>query len=559
MDRAKYTIGLDFGTLSARALLVRTCDGLELGSTTFDYPHGVMDEFLTTSHGQVKLPHDFALQHPQDYLDAVSHVIPALLEKCHVPACDVIGVGVDFTTCTLIPAYANGTPLCFDEKWSDNPHAYVKLWKHHAACNYADRITEIAQRRGEAWLTKYGGKVSSEWMFPKIWEILDQAPALYDAADMFIDAGDWMVMQLTGNVTRNTCVAGYKAFFTEEGYPTSDFFAALDPRMKKVVSDKLYGKICKVGELAGRITESAARLTGLHPGIAVSAAVSDAHVAAPALKITRAGQMFLIMGTSNCHMLVAGQGEGIPGVCGVVRDGLIPGFYGYEAGQTCAGDHFAWFARTLAPSEYKMEAEKRGISLLTLLTEKAARLKPGESGILALDWWNGNRSVLTDFDLSGLFLGMNLNTKAEDLFRALIEATAYGTRMIIENYRKHGIAVNECCAAGGIAVKNPFMMQLYADVTGLDIQIAGSSECSSLGSAIFAAYAAGSENGGYDSLAKASEAMGKLSNTVYHPIPENRTVYDNLYEEYAALHDYFGRGGNDIMKRLRKIKAKAVR
>lgn len=555
MDRATYTIGLDFGTLSARALLVRTSDGCEIGTTVFDYPHAVMDETLITPAGSVKLPPDFALQHPQDYFDAAEHIISELLEICGVSPDDVIGIGIDFTTCTLIPTDEAGTPLCFDERFCENPHAYVKLWKHHAAEPYANRITETAERRGEAWLSKYGGRVSSEWMIPKVWEILDRAPDVFDAAAYLVDAGDWLVWQLTGNLTRNSCIAGYKALYTNGAYPSPDFLAELDPRLRNIFSEKLAGPVCPVGSLAGRVNESAAKRFGLRPGIAVTAAVSDAHVTAPALKVTAPGQMAVVMGTSSVHMLVSELDSPVPGICGVVRDGLIPGYYGYEAGQTCVGDHFAWFADALSPADYKAEANEHGMSPIALLTEKAARQKPGQSGILALDWWNGNRSVLADFDLSGLFIGMNLNTKAEDLFRALVEATAYGTRMIIENFRKHGISVDDYRAAGGIAVKNPFVMQIYADVTGMDIRIAGSAQSPSLGSAIFAAHAAGSEAGGYDSLDDAVNAMGKLSDKVYHPIPENQAVYDKLYAEYVLLHDYFGRGENDVMKRLRKIRA----
>ncbi len=555
MERATYTIGLDFGTLSARALLVRTSDGAEIGTTVFDYPHAVMDETLITPHGSVKLPPDFALQNPRDYFDALEHIIPELLETCRVSPENVIGIGVDFTTCTLIPTDETGTPLCFDDRFADNPHAYVKLWKHHAAEDYANRITETARERGEEWLAKYGGRVSSEWMLPKVWETLDKAPEVYNTAVYFVDAGDWIVWQLTGNLTRNSCIVGYKALYTNDAYPSPDFLAALDPRLEHIFSDKLSGPVCPVGSRAGRVTERAAEWLGLHPGTAVAAGVSDAHVTAPALKVTAPGQMAIVMGTSSVHMLVSDRDDPVPGICGVVKDGLIPGYYGYEAGQTCVGDHFAWFANALSPADYKAEAESRGMSPIALLTEKAAQQKPGQSGILALDWWNGNRSVLADFDLSGLFLGMNLNTRAEDLFRALVEATAYGTRMIIETYRRNGIAVEDCRAAGGIAVKNPFVMQIYADVTGMDIRIAGSAQCPSLGSAIFAAHAAGSEAGGYDSLDDAVNTMGKLSDKVYHPILENQAVYDKLYAEYAILYDYFGRGENDVMKRLRRIKA----
>ena len=557
MERMSYTIGLDFGTLSARALLVRTSDGAEIGTTVFDYPHAVMDETLVTPHGKVKLPPDFALQHPQDYFDALDHILPALLDKCGISADDIIGIGVDFTTCTLIPTDKTGTPLCLlpDERFADNPHAYVKLWKHHGGEPYADRITDLAVRRGEAWLARYGGRVSSEWMLPKVWETLDKAPDVYDSADYFVDAGDWIVWQLTDNLTRNSCVTGYKALYQDGAYPSPDFLNELDPRLAHIFQNKLSGPVTPVGTLAGYLSEKAAARFGLRAGIAVAAAVSDAHVTAPSLKVTAPGQMAMVMGTSSVHMLVSEEPLPVPGICGVVKDGLIPGFYGYEAGQTCVGDHFAWFADNLCPAGYRDEAAERGLSPIALLTEKAAAQKPGQSGILALDWWNGNRSVLADFDLSGLFIGMNLNTRPEDLFRALVEANAYGTRMIIENYREHGVPVNEIRAAGGIAVKNPFIMQIYADVTGLEFRIAGSAQCPSLGGAIFAACAAGAEAGGYDSLDDAANAMGSLSDRVYRPIPENQAVYERLYAEYALLHDLFGRGGNDVMKRLRRIRA----
>ncbi len=552
MNRAAYTIGLDFGTLSARALLVRVTDGAEVGSAVFEYPHAVMDDVLHTPCGDVELPQSFALQDPADYLSALDVLLPTLLRESGVSSSEVIGIGVDFTTCTLIPTDAEGVPLCFDERFAAEPHAYVKLWKHHSPECYAERITEVARERGEGWLSRYGGRVSGEWMLPKIWETLDKAPEVYEAARYFVDAGDFIVWRLTGRLTRNTCVVGCKALYQNGEYPSHDFLSALDPRLRNVYEDKLSGDIVGVGSCAGRLSERAAERYGLRSGIAVAAAVSDAHVTAPALRMTSPGQMAIVMGTSAVHMLISERDDPVPGICGVVRDSIIPGYYGYEAGQSCLGDHYAWFADTLCPSKYEREAKERGISPIEVLTERAARQRVGESGVIALDWWNGNRSVLADFDLSGVFLGMTLTTKAEDMFRAIVEATAYGTRMIIENFRENGIAVNECCVAGGIAVKNPFVMQVFADVTGLELRIAGSSQSPALGSAIFASVAAGGESGGYATLTEAAEAMGKLSDRVYAPDPAAHAAYDELYAEYVLLHDYFGRGGNDIMKRLHR-------
>lgn len=557
MSSIKYTLGLDFGTLSGRALLVRVSDGKEMGSAVMEYRHAVMDDFLDTPQGSLKLPPNWALQHPRDYLEVLAYIVPKVIADCKVDPEDIIGVGVDFTTCTLLPVYEDGTPLCFNKKHENNPHAYVKLWKHHASQKYANMLNEIAVRRGEEWLEDYGGKISAEWMFPKIWQTLAEAPEIYDDAAYFIDAGDWIVWQLTGNQTRNSCMAGYKSICGENGYPSKEFFSALDPRLENVVEDKLNAPVIPIGSRAGCITEDAAKLTGLKPGTIVTAANADAHCAAPAVKVTTPGKMFIIMGTSACHMLVSDKLTKVPGICGVVKDGMIPGMYGYEAGQGCCGDHFAWFTENFTTPDVAEEAARSGIEPIKIFVRRMAKLKPGESGLVALDWWNGNRCPLVDYDLSGTIVGMTLNTKPEEIFRALVEATAYGTRMIIENFREHGVPVNELVASGGIAKKDPVTMQIYADVLDMDISIAGSSQGPALGSAIFAASAAGKERGGYDDLIEASDIMGALSDTVYHPIKENVPVYDKLYAEYKLLHDYFGCGGNNVMKRLLDIKTNA--
>ncbi len=552
----KYTIGIDYGTLSGRAVLVDVSNGEEIASSTLEYKHAVMDEYLPD--GITKLPPDWALEHPQDYIDVLGYTVPEVIKKSGVDKNDIIGVGIDFTACTLMPVYKDGTPLCFDDKFKGNKHAYVKLWKHHAAQSYANRLNEIARERKEKWIDNYGGKISSEWAFPKIWQTLDEAPEIYDAADFFIEATDWVVWQLCGKQTRNSCTAGYKAMYNKAGgYPSKEFFKALDPRLENVIEDKMNCPVTPLGEKAGTLTAKAAELTGLNEGIAVAVGNVDAHVAVPALGIDAPNKMLAIMGTSTCHMLMGTEEKTVPGMCGVVEDGILPGFFGYEAGQSCVGDHFAWFVDNFTPYEYKEEADKLGISPMKLMVQKAEKLKAGESGILALDWWNGNRSVLVDVDLSGMFIGMSLLTKPEEMFRALIEATAFGTRKIIETFRENGIAVDEFYAAGGIAMKDPFTMQIYADVIGMDIKITASSQTPALGSAIFAAACAGSKEGGYDNIFEAAKHMGKVSDKVYHPIKENSKIYDKLYREYDLLHDYFGRGENDVMKRLRAIRADA--
>ncbi|MDF2563767.1 MAG: araB, partial [Massilibacillus sp.] len=410
------------------------------------------------------------------------------------------------TACTVLPVLKDGTPLCFLDKYRSNPHAYIKLWKHHAAQDKANELNRIAEVRGEKWLARYGGKISSEWAIPKLWQILDEAPEVYAEMAYFIEAADWVIWQLCGVQTRNSCTAGYKEIWHKtDGYPSKEFFKALDPRLENVVEDKLNCPITPLGQKAGSITEEAAKLTGLKVGTAVAVGNVDAHVTIPAVKIDSAAKILGIMGTSTCHILLGDQERIVPGMCGVVEDGVLPGFYGYEAGQSCVGDHFAWFVNNCLPESYSEAAKKKGINVQQYLTEKASQLAVGESGLVALDWWNGNRSVLVDVDLTGMILGLTLQSKPEEIYRALIEATAYGTRKIIETFRNSGVPVDEFYASGGISQKNPMAMQIYADICNIPVKIAGSTQGPALGSAIFAAVAAGKAEGGYDDIFNATK------------------------------------------------------
>jgi L-ribulokinase len=555
VSKHKYAIGLDFGTESGRAVLVDVTDGREVATAVHTYGDGVIGQVLPGT--ELELPHDCALQNPADYIEVLRVTIPAVLREGHVDAEDVIGIGTDFTACTMLPIDEAGTPLCQQPEWRDNPYAWIKIWKHHAAQPEANRLNEIAEERGEGWLRRYGGKISSEWLFPKIWETLNKAPEVYRAADRYIEGADWIVLQLTGEERRNSCTAGYKAIWSKrEGYPDDEFFAALDPRLANVIDEKLSRQIYPLGGRAGSLTPEMAELTGLQPGIAVTIGNVDAHVSVPAATVVEPGRMVIIMGTSNCHMVLDAEEHLVPGMCGVVEDGIIPGFHGYEAGQSCVGDHFAWLVKNCAPAGYQDEAEARGIDIHQLLEEMAAQQKPGEHGLLALDWWNGNRSVLVDVDLTGMLLGATLATKAEDIYRALIEATAYGTRMIIDAFQDSGVAVDEIVACGGLPERNKLLMQIYADVTGREIKVSASQQTPALGSAMFGAVAAGRAGGGYDSIYEAAQHMARLKDKIYTPIPAHKAVYDEIYAEYVLLHDYFGRGENDVMKRLKALKAR---
>jgi L-ribulokinase len=557
MSEKKYTIGVDYGTESGRAVLVDVATGEEVATAVHPYGDGVIDEHLPGS--DEPLPPDFALQNPQDYIEVLKETIPAVLHESGVDAEDVIGVGTDFTACTMLPIDEEGTPLCMKPELRDNPYAWVKIWKHHAAQPEANQLNEIARQRGEAWLGLYGGKISSEWLFPKIWETLNKAPVVFGAADRYIEAADWIVLQLTGEEKRNSCTAGYKAIWNKQkGYPSDDFFAALDPRLRNVVDEKLSRSIYPLGDRAGGLTEEMAALIGLKPGIAVPVGNVDAHVAVPASTVVEPGRLVAIMGTSTCIMVLGEEERVVEGMCGVVEDGIIPGMFGYEAGQSCVGDHFAWFVDNCVPPAYHDEAERRGLNVHQLLEEKAAQQKPGEHGLVALDWWNGNRSILVDVDLTGLLLGATLATKPEDIYRALIEATAYGARVIIEAFDHNGVAVNEIVACGGLPGRNKLLMQIYADVTGRELKVAATEQSGAFGSAMFAAVAAGKAAGGYDTIFEATKKMARLKDVVYKPHPARKAIYDQLYAEYLKLHDHFGRGTNDVMKRLKALKQQVL-
>lgn len=544
-------VGVDFGTLSGRAVVASLSDGAVLGEAVHEYAHGVIDSELPVSH--VPLDDQWALQHPGDYLDVLRTAVPDALAAAGCSPDEVLGVGIDFTSCTMLPTTGDGTPLCLLEEFSAEPHAWVKLWKHHAAQPEADLINAVAAERNELWLERYGGRYSSEWFFAKSLQILRDSPSIYRAADRLIEAADWLVWRLTGVETRNACTAGYKAMVQDGEFPSMAYFAALHPDFASVVDDKMQRSFVALGDQAGELTAEAAGWTGLLPGTPVAVANVDAHVTAPAVGVTGPGRMVAIMGTSTCHVLNGEALAPVPGMCGVVDGGIVPGLYGYEAGQNGVGDMFAWFVDHLTPPEYHRAAATSGQSLHDVLSTAAATQRPGEHGLMALDWWNGNRSVLVDADLSGLLVGATLRTTAPDVYRALVESTAYGARTIIENFEAHGVPVEELVISGGLT-RNPFVMQTYADVTGRPLSIARASNGPALGSAIHAAVAAGA----FPDIVAAAEVMGGAQPAAYVPNPAAVPTYDRLFAEYVELHDHFGRGASGAMHRLRAIAHEAA-
>ena len=550
MTENALVIGVDFGTLSGRAVVVRVADGAELGSAVHAYTHGVVDREL---HG-VALPPDWALQVPADYVDVLKKAVPAAIEAAGADPADVIGLATDFTACTVLPTLADGTSLSELSDFTANPHAYVKLWKHHAAQPQADRITELAAKRGEPWLRRFGGMISSEWELAKALQVVEEAPEVWAATRYWVEAADWIVWRMTGSYLRNACTAGYKGQYVDGHYPSPGYLRELNPAFADFAETRLDVPIGQLGQAAGTLTAEAAAWTGLHTGVVVAVGNVDAHVSAPAAQAVEPGTLVMIMGTSTCHVLSSDVLREVPGMCGVVEGGIVPGLWGYEAGQSGVGDIFGWFVENGVPPAYVSEAAERGLSVHELLSEKAAAQPVGGHGLMALDWHSGNRSPLVDHELSGVIIGQTLATRAEDIYRALVEATAYGTRLIIEAFRDSGVPVTELIATGGLQ-KNPLVMQIYADVLRLPIGLLDSDQGPALGSALHAAVAAGA----YPDIRAAAAAMGRVTHDAWRPDEADADRYDALYAEYRTLVDYFGRHGNDVMRRLRKIRREAVR
>ncbi len=493
-----------------------------------------------------RLPADWALQHPGDYLEAIERAVPAALAASGAAKESIAGIGVDFTSCTILPVDASGEPLCLRPEWAARPHAWVKLWKHHASQPQADRINAAAAGRKEKFLADYGGRTSSEWLCAKALQVLEEDPDVYAAAANFVEAGDWIVWRLTGVFLRNSCGAGYKGFWSgERGFPSREFFAALDPRFSDL-PDKLSGAVTPPGREAGGLTPAMAQRLGLAPGTPVASAIIDAHSAVAGLDRRHARPH----GDRPRHFDLPhapvgplrrrrGDRRRRPRRD---RRGLLR----LRSGPAGRGRPLRWFARLTGGGEVP------GPERFEALEREAALSPPGANGLLALDWWNGNRSVLVDANLSGLIVGLTLATTAGDIYRSLIEATAFSTRRILEAFERERIEVDELVAVGGLARRSPLLLQVYADVTRRPIRLAATANACALGAAMLGAVAAGPERGGHRSLLEAARAMAHLEEIVVVPDPRAAAAYDDLYREWLALHDHFGRGGTVVMARLRR-------
>jgi L-ribulokinase len=530
-------LGLDFGTASVRALLV-DLKGHEHGSAVANYRHG---QIVQTLPGDAeRLPSDFALQHPNDWLESSARAVRRALAAAGAEGSDVVGVGVDFTSCTMLPALADGTPLCLRPEFATEKYAWPKLWKHHGARSQTERINQLARQRKEPWLARYGGIIGLEWFFPKILETLEEAPRVYDATEVWLEAGDWYVWQLVGGAAnelpRSTCQAGYKAMWSRgDGYPSAAFFKALHPKMADVVSARMPGRMLAPGQCAGLLQPAIAKRMGLPAGIPVSAAIIDAHAGVPGAGAAEADTLVLVMGTSSCHMLNSRQERLVPGVAGVVADGILPGYFGYETGQAAVGDAFDWLRGVLGHADFEQ------------LTELAHRLPPGAEGVCCLDWFNGCRTPLMDGALRGVFSGLALHHGPQHLYRALLEASAYGLRWIVDVLEDGGLAAKRLVATGGLPHHNPLLVQIYADVLGRPVSVHPSKQGPALGAAILGVLAAGSKATGFKSPTAAIHAMARP--VAGNPERELRLVrpdrrahrqYQALYEQYRELADLLG-------------------
>lgn len=521
-----FVIGIDFGTLSARALLVNARTGECVATAVAEYRHGVMDGRKA----------DTALQDAEDYLEAMTKVVRKVARKAKGR---VVGIGTDFTCSSPMPTRADGTPLSAT-RLRRNPHSFVKLWKHHAAQPEADRIEAVAGQRKEEFIRSYNGKYSCEWLVSKLLETLHDAPEVFEAADRFIEAGDWIVWQLTGTEKRGLSAAGFKAMRVgdENEFPSPDFFGALHPKLRNVAASKLNADYLPPGQSAGRLTPTMAKRLGLDFGIPVAVGNIDAHAAVTGCGVTTPGKLVAILGTSSCHLLLGEERRDAQGVAGVVKDGVIPGLWAYEAGQAGVGDMFAWFVEKIVPGTKHEVLEKQ-----------ASKLRPGETGLLALDWWNGSR-LLMDADLSGVIAGLKLSTQPHEIYRALIEASAFGTRRIIEAFTSKGIRIDEVYACGGLSQKNELLLQIYADVTGRTLKVAAAEQACALGAAIHGAVAAGV----YRDLHSATIAMTEAPSRKFVPNKKASAVYERLYAEYLRLHDQAGA----VVKNLKAIRMEVM-
>lgn len=549
---SKYVFGFDFGTLSCRGVAINLDDGRVVATAEKKYAHGVISRKMY--HKNISLKPGWYLQDPEDWIDCISSVSNYMLQQSGIYPEEVVAIGTDFTSCTLLPVTEDGTPLCLLSRFRDIPNAWPKLWKHHGAQKYAEEIEKYA-KENTSWLKDYfGNSVSSEWTFPKILQVLREDPAVYKEAAYFMEAVDWIVMALSGKLSRCSATLGVNTFWIkEQGYPDKTFFEAIDAGLKDVVATKLAGEIVTVGDVVGYLTPRMAEKMGLTVNTVVAAGHSDGAVAGCGAGVTESGSMILVMGTSTCHQMMYKEYHAFEGLCSIAADGMVPGLYGYESGQPATGDIFQWFADSCTPKRYYDEAAKKGISVLQYLGELAEQIEPGGNGLVALDWFNGNRSNLSNYNLSGTIVGLTLATKTEEIYRALVEANVFGSKIILDNYEKNDVHISAVYAVGGIARKSPWIMQMCADVFGQEVIVPLLDNVPALGSAVCGTVAYGKNAGDMElnTFKGAAERLIPQDSLIYTPDEGKEEKYKRIYGYYRKLHDLFGLD-DSFMKGLRK-------
>ncbi len=549
----RYVIGLDYGSLSGRALLVNVQTGEEVCESVMEYPHAIMSEQLPDG---TPLPKESAVQHPQDYLDVLSFVIRDVMKKAEIVPEQVVGIGVDFTSATVLPLDENLMPLCFHPEFQSHPKAYSTMWKDHTAAPQAALIDAVTEKTGDKHLAYLGGKCSAENGLAKVLSILQTDEAVYRASHRILEAGNWITSLLCGTDKTGYNYATCKEFWNPDlgGYPSVEFMKELDPGFENVVEEKFGGDTVCYDDCYGYVNERGAELTGLSVGTAVSVPIIDGYASIPACGAVKPGQMAMIIGTSLCHFVSSPKDSRVPGIFAAIPGCMFPGYTTYEGGQSSCGDLYAWFLDRCLPASYWEEAKEKNMGIHALMREKLQNTAPGSSGLLCLDWFNGNRSILGDADLSGVILGLTLQTKPEEIYRALLESSVFGTRRILEQIESGGIAIDEITACGGIALKDQLMMQMFADITNRPIRICASTQGPALSMAMYAAVAAGE----YKSLEQAVSVMTKTADCTYLPDPKNHRVYNEIYEQYKIVHDTFGLQ-NKVMKRLKELQSEGNR
>lgn len=545
---ATYTIGIDFGKNGCRALLVDTTDGSEVACSSVEYNNGIM---INNFFNGVPLPENWAIADPQDYIDVVAEAVNEIVEN--VQASEIMGLGIAFSSCCVMPVKADGTPLCALPEFKNNPHAYIKVTRHRSAVKQAEKIGKLAKQYNEPWVATGKNEDSNEWMLPKVLEIIDEAPQIYEAADFFMEATDWLVWQLTGNPVRNAFSASFKAQIDDKGDgPSTEFLRAVNPMLENFYKTKLNIPVASPITRAGGLTRSMASLLGLKPGTAVAVGGVDVLTCLPALDMCEEGGLVGILGETSTFITISKKEVILNGIARGVKGSIIPEYYTYKSNLKCVGDNYAWFLNNFVPPEYHVGAKAEGRNLHSFIAQKMMRLAPGENGIIAINWHKGSYAPIEDKKLSTVYVGMDKSTRVEHLYRAIIEGMAFDTRYVIEEYTSKDIDIDCFYGVGTIAERNPFISQLYADILGIPVRVAGTSKSPALGAAIVAS----AISGVYESINEAAHNMGVLKNVVYFPNITAVSIYDEMYQEYKKVREYFSVKQSSIMHNLKDIKAK---